>query len=84
MEEHNSGTSATDAPTRRATHRSEAPLNIEEQCGVEMAEGSLCRRSLDCRRHGMGKKRTVPGRSAPFDTLLMAFLAKKDQNVRGQ
>lgn len=51
--------------------RAQVPLNVDVQCAVQLADGRRCARSLTCKRHGMGAKRAVAGRSAPFDQLLI-------------
>lgn len=38
----------------------------------------MCARSLTCKSHSMGAKRSVPGRSLPYDMLLAAY-QKKNQ-----
>ncbi|KAK1972202.1 SCA7-domain-containing protein [Colletotrichum sublineola] len=48
------------------------PVDIERQCGVSLGEERRCGAALACRRHSMGAKRAVAGRSAPFDILLAA------------
>lgn len=47
-----------------------AAIDVETQCAVEMANRKRCQGSLRCKRHGMAKKRAVPGRIMPFDQLL--------------
>lgn len=42
----------------------------------------LCSRSLTCKTHGMGAKRSVPGRSKPFDNLLVEFQKKKEHRLK--
>jgi hypothetical protein len=47
------------------------PVNVNEQCGVLVPPNDTpCARSLTCKTHSMGAKRSVPGRSAPYDVLL--------------
>ncbi|KAK2048181.1 SCA7-domain-containing protein [Colletotrichum somersetense] len=53
------------------------PVDIERQCGVSLGEERRCGAALSCKRHSMGAKRAVAGRSAPFDQLLAAFLEEK-------
>ncbi|KAK4561724.1 SAGA complex subunit Sgf73 [Recurvomyces mirabilis] len=55
------------------TARPKAPVDVEKQCGVELPQGGQCARSLTCKSHSMGAKRSVPGRSAPYDKLLMEY-----------
>lgn len=47
-----------------------APYDPNKNCGVITPEGKPCGRSLTCKTHSMGAKRSVPGRSAPYDVLL--------------
>lgn len=54
------------------------PVDVEKQCGVLLANGAQCARSLTCKSHSMGAKRAVPGRSLPYDMLLAAY-QKKNQ-----
>ncbi|EGP88691.1 uncharacterized protein MYCGRDRAFT_31190, partial [Zymoseptoria tritici IPO323] len=53
--------------------RPKAPVDVEKQCGVELPQGGQCARSLTCKSHSMGAKRSVPGRSAPYDKLLLDY-----------
>ncbi|CAZ83475.1 unnamed protein product [Tuber melanosporum] len=53
-----------------------APVDVEKQCGVPLAHGALCARSLTCKSHSMGAKRGVLGRSQPYDILLAAYQKK--------
>jgi SAGA-associated factor 73 len=52
------------------------PVDVEKQCGVLLANGSMCARSLTCKSHSMGAKRSVPGRSMPYDVLLAQYQKK--------
>jgi hypothetical protein len=52
------------------SHQIAMPVDVETQCGVLLASGNQCAKGLDCKAHGMAKKRAVTGRSAPFDILL--------------
>jgi SAGA-associated factor 73 len=54
------------------------PVDVEKQCGVALANGGFCARSLTCKSHSMGLKRAVPGRSLPYDMLLQQY-QKKNQ-----
>ncbi|KAF2144234.1 uncharacterized protein K452DRAFT_246505 [Aplosporella prunicola CBS 121167] len=54
------------------------PVDVEKQCGVLLANGAMCARSLTCKSHSMGAKRAVPGRSLPYDMLLAQY-QKKNQ-----
>ena len=64
-----------DDPKAKAP-RAKAPVDVEKQCGVELPQGGQCARSLTCKSHSMGAKRAVPGRSAPYDKLLMDYQRK--------
>jgi hypothetical protein len=55
-----------------------APVDVEKQCGVPLPNGAMCARSLTCKSHSMGAKRSVLGRSQPYDVLLAAY-QKKNQ-----
>lgn len=58
--------------------KTKGPVDVEKQCGVQLANGAKCARSLTCKSHSMGAKRSVPGRSLPYDMLLAAY-QKKNQ-----
>ncbi|KAK4705335.1 SAGA-associated factor 73, partial [Phenoliferia sp. Uapishka_3] len=45
-------------------------VDVEKQCGVITDKGYPCTRSLTCKTHSMGAKRSVPHRSQPYDILL--------------
>ncbi|KYG47221.1 hypothetical protein M433DRAFT_142227 [Acidomyces richmondensis BFW] len=59
-----------------------APVDVEKQCGVELPNGGQCARSLTCKSHSMGAKRAVPGRSAPYDKLLMEYQRKNQAKLQ--
>lgn len=63
-------------------HTAGAPVDLDEQCGVINEKNIVCARSLKCKTHGVGAKRSVPGRSKPFDVLLTEFQAKKDAQAK--
>lgn len=46
------------------------PVDVDRQCGVINEKGFPCPRSLTCKTHSMGAKRSVPHRSQPYDLLL--------------
>lgn len=48
-------------------------IDFNKQCGVELPEGGYCARSLTCKSHSMGAKRSVVGRTQPFDSLLADY-----------
>lgn len=54
------------------------PVDVEKQCGVTLPNGAQCARSLTCKSHSMGAKRSVPGRTLPYDMLLQQY-QKKNQ-----
>lgn len=62
--------------------RPKAPVDVEKQCGVELPQGGQCARSLTCKSHSMGAKRAVPGRSAPYDKLLMEYQRKNQAKMQ--
>ncbi|KAK3333382.1 SCA7, zinc-binding domain-containing protein [Cercophora scortea] len=66
-----------DEPKPKAA-KPKGPVDVERQCGVPLANGQPCARSLTCKSHSMGSKRGVPGRSLPYDMLLAAY-QKKNQ-----
>lgn len=51
-----------------------AAVDVERQCAVPLPSGKSCTRSLACKRHSFAAKRSVAGRSAPFDLLLARYL----------
>jgi len=62
--------------------RPKAPVDVEKQCGVDLPQGGQCARSLTCKSHSMGAKRAVPGRSAPYDKLLMDYQRKNQAKLQ--
>ncbi|KAK4455823.1 hypothetical protein QBC34DRAFT_453462 [Podospora aff. communis PSN243] len=66
-----------DEPKPKAA-KPKGPVDVERQCGVTLPNGQPCARSLTCKSHSMGAKRSVPGRSLPYDMLLAAY-QKKNQ-----
>lgn len=79
------------APTKKKKKKDEAkakaskpkaPVDVERQCGVELPQGGQCARSLTCKSHSMGAKRAVPGRSAPYDKLLMEYQRKNQAKLQ--
>ena len=64
---------------RMGRPRAQKPVNVDVQCAVQLADGRRCARSITCKRHGMGAKRAVPGRSAPFDQLLVEIEQRHGQ-----
>ena len=64
-------------PPKPKIPKPKGPVDVEKQCGVPIANG-FCARSLTCKSHPMGAKRSVPGRSLPYDMLLAQY-QKKNQ-----
>ncbi|KAG0670447.1 hypothetical protein C6P45_002350 [Maudiozyma exigua] len=48
-------------------------IDFDKQCGVSLPEGGYCARSLTCKSHSMGAKRSVEGRTKTFDELLANY-----------
>ena len=67
-----------DEPPKPKVPKPKGPVNVETQCGVLLPNGGSCARSLTCKSHSMGAKRSVPGRSLPYDQLL-AMYQKRNQ-----
>jgi hypothetical protein len=57
------------------------PVDVDTQCGVINDKGLPCQRSLTCKTHSMGAKRSVPGRSAPYDVLLNEWQKRNNPNL---
>ena len=72
------GTPNANEPPKPKMPKPKGPVNVELQCGVALPNGAFCARSLTCKSHSMGAKRSVPGRSAPYDQLLQQY-QKKNQ-----
>lgn len=67
-----------DEPAKAKVPKPKGPVDVEKQCGVLLPNGGYCARSLTCKSHSMGAKRSVPGRSLPYDILLAQY-QKKNQ-----
>lgn len=67
-----------DEPPKPKVPKPKGPVDVEKQCGVALPNGGFCARSLTCKSHSMGAKRSVPGRSLPYDLLLSQY-QKKNQ-----
>ncbi|KAI8331471.1 SCA7, zinc-binding domain-containing protein [Blakeslea trispora] len=64
---------------QKPTPKKKAPLDLDKQCGVLIPPNNHpCTRSLTCKIHSMGAKRSVEGRSQPFNDLLAVY-QKKDK-----
>lgn len=58
---------------RLTYHRYLGPVDVDRQCGVINDKGLPCSRSLTCKSHAMGAKRSVEGRSKGYDELLLEW-----------
>lgn len=76
--------SAGSTVTKKRNGKQKGPVDVEKQCGVALADGGFCARSLTCKTHSMGAKRAVPGRSAAYDVLLAAYQHKNQVKIAGQ
>lgn len=61
--------------------KAKGPVDVERQCGVSLASGGFCARSLTCKTHSMGAKRAVLGRSAPYDVLLQQYQKRNQAKI---
>jgi len=61
------------AATKVTKGRFKGPVDYDKQCGVINDKGLPCSRSLSCKSHSMGAKRSVQGRSKPYDELLLEW-----------
>ncbi|KAL0564354.1 SAGA complex subunit Sgf73 [Marasmius crinis-equi] len=68
-------------PTPKVTKgRTKGPVDYDKQCGVINDKGLPCSRSLTCKSHSMGAKRSVQGRSRPYDELLLDWQRANNPN----
>ncbi|KAF6761460.1 SCA7, zinc-binding domain-containing protein [Ephemerocybe angulata] len=68
-------------PTPKVTKgRMKGPVDYDKQCGVINDKGLPCSRSLTCKSHSMGAKRSVQGRSRPYDELLLDWQRANNPN----
>nr|CAG8435479.1 4012_t:CDS:2 [Entrophospora candida]CAG8475558.1 5699_t:CDS:2 [Entrophospora candida] len=76
--EHTEQTTTTNTnKKRKKLTASDGPIDLDKQCGVLMPpSNSPCTRSLTCKSHSMHLKRSVNGRSAPYDQLLASYQKK--------
>lgn len=78
-------TPSTKSQSRSKTSKSKFNLreyDPNKHCGVVTAENPKpCTRSLTCKAHALSLRRTVEGRSKPFDTLLAEHRASRDANA---
>lgn len=77
-------TPSTPSTKSSRSKSSKTKFNLREydpnkHCGVVTAENPKpCTRSLTCKAHALSLRRTVEGRSKPFDTLLAEHRASRD------
>ncbi|RXW14674.1 hypothetical protein EST38_g11176 [Candolleomyces aberdarensis] len=68
-------------PTPKVTKgRTKGPVDYDKQCGVINDKGLPCSRSLTCKSHSMGAKRSVQGRSRAYDELLLEWQRANNPN----
>ncbi|KAG8950789.1 hypothetical protein FRC03_012744 [Tulasnella sp. 419] len=68
------------AKTTGSKPRVKGPAELDKNCCVINAKGLPCSRSITCKVHSMVAKRSVQGRSKPYDELLLDW---KRANVPG-
>lgn len=71
-----------DEPPKPKLPKPKGPVNVEQQCGVSLPNGGFCARSLTCKSHSMGAKRSVPGRSLPYDQLLAMYQKRNQAKIQ--
>lgn len=71
-----------DEPPKPKLPKPKGPVNVERQCGVMLPNGGCCARSLTCKSHSMGAKRSVPGRSLPYDQLLAMYQKQNQAKIQ--
>ena len=71
-----------DEPSKPKLPKPKGPVNVEQQCGVMLPNGGFCARSLTCKSHSMGAKRSVPGRSLPYDQLLAMYQKRNQAKIQ--
>lgn len=80
-------TASVTSKSQSRSKTSKTKFNLREydpnkHCGVVTAENPKpCTRSLTCKAHALSLRRTVEGRSKPFDTLLAEHRASRDANA---
>ncbi|KAF9525981.1 SCA7, zinc-binding domain-containing protein [Crepidotus variabilis] len=60
--------------------RVKGPIDLDKHCGVINDKGLPCSRSLTCKSHSMGSKRSVLGRSRKYDDLLLDWQRANNPN----
>ncbi|KAI8609046.1 SCA7, zinc-binding domain-containing protein, partial [Chytriomyces sp. MP71] len=68
-----SGASSKDSKSKSEKPAKIATIDYDKQCGVITDDGNPCARSITCKMHLMHMKRSVQGRSQPFDTLVSEY-----------
>lgn len=68
------------AAASKPAKRMKGPVDLDKQCGVINDKGLPCSRSLTCKSHSMGAKRSVLGRSKPYDELLLEWNRANNPN----
>ncbi|WVW86374.1 hypothetical protein I302_108420 [Kwoniella bestiolae CBS 10118] len=58
------------------------PINLDRQCGVINDKSAPCARSLTCKTHTVGAKRSVEGRSRPYDELYLEWQREHNPNFK--
>ena len=71
-----------DEPPKPKLPKPKGPVNVEQHCGVMLPNGGFCARSLTCKSHSMGAKRSVPGRSLPYDQLLAMYQKRNQAKIQ--
>ncbi|KAF9556664.1 SCA7-domain-containing protein [Agrocybe pediades] len=66
--------------TKVTKGRMKGPVDYDKQCGVINDKGLPCSRSLTCKSHSMGAKRSVQGRSRNYDELLLEWQRANNPN----
>ncbi|SGY13664.1 BQ5605_C010g05936 [Microbotryum silenes-dioicae] len=73
---------AAAAAAKAKASRAGGPVDVDRQCGVINDKGLQCLRSLTCKTHSMGAKRSVPHRSQPYDVLLHEWQRANKPNFK--
>ncbi|KAF9518682.1 hypothetical protein BS47DRAFT_1338127 [Hydnum rufescens UP504] len=69
----------SDTPSTSAWYIHSAPIDVDKQCGVfDDKKNAICTRSITCKVHSMLAKRALPGRSKPYDELLLDWRRAND------
>ncbi|ODN95797.1 SAGA-associated factor 73 [Cryptococcus wingfieldii CBS 7118] len=66
----------------RKRQRANNPINVDRQCGVINDRNVPCARSLTCKTHTVGAKRSVEGRSRPYDELYLDWQREHNPNFK--